>query len=130
MAVAQTEDDGRVWFITDAQSARAHEIETDAHVHVVRQNDRSAYLSLGGRTELVHDRAKVAEFWKEPFRIWFPSGKDDPHLVLIAVRPEKGEYWDNEGTNKIKYLFKAVKAYTTGRTPEIAEGEPHGHVPL
>jgi general stress protein 26 len=76
----------------DAQSARAHEIETDAHVHVVRQNDRSAYLSLGGRTELVHDRAKVAEFCIEPFRVWFPSGKDDPHLVLTAVRPEKGEY--------------------------------------
>lgn len=30
MAVAHTEGDGRVWFITDAASAKAHEIETAA----------------------------------------------------------------------------------------------------
>lgn len=83
-----------------------------------------------GRGEGQGERAKVAELWKEPFRVWYPGGKDDPRLVLIAVRPQEGEYWDNEGTNKIKYLFEAVKAYTTGRTLEVAEGEPHGHVPL
>ncbi len=130
MAVAEAEEDGRVWFLTHAESAKAHEIETDTRVHIVCQNDRSVYLSLSGHADLVHDRAKMDEVWKEPFKVWFPGGKDDPHLVLIAVRPEEGEFWDNEGTNKIKYLLGAVKAYATGTTPEIKEGEQHGHVPL
>ncbi len=130
MAVAKIEDDSRMWFFTDADSAKAHEIETDTRVHIVCQNDRSAYLSLSGRARLVRDRAKVEELWKEPFKVWFPGGKDDPHIALIAVTPEEGEYWDNEGRNKFKYLFEAVKAYATGTLPEVNEGQQHGRVDL
>ncbi len=46
------------------------------------------------------------------------------------MRPEEGEFWDNEGFNKIKYLFESAKAYVTGQTPEVAEGEQHGVVQL
>ena len=130
MAIAQIEEDGRVWFITGAESAKAHEIEADTHVHIICQNDRSAYLSLGGRAELVRDRAKIGELWQEPFRVWFPGGKEDPTIELIAVRPDEGEFWDNEGFNKIKYLFASAKAYATGTTPEVAEGEQYGRVRL
>jgi general stress protein 26 len=130
MAIAQVEDDCRVWFITGAESAKAHEIEADTRVHIICQNDRSAYLSLGGRAELVRDRAKVTELWREPFRVWFPGGKDDPNIELIVVRPEEGEFWDNEGFNKIKYLLESAKAYATGKTPEVVEGEQHGRVQL
>lgn len=130
MAIAQIEDDGRVWFITGAESAKSHEIELDTHVHIICQNDRSAYLSLSGRAELVRDRAKVAELWQEPFRLWFPGGREDPSIELIAVRPEEGEFWDNEGFNKIKYLFQAAKACATGTKPEVTEGAQHGCVRL
>ncbi len=130
MAVAKVEEDGRVWFLTDVDSAKAHEIETDTRVHLVCQHDRSAYLSLSGHADLVRDRVKVDEVWQAPFKVWFPGGKDDPKLVLIAVRPEEGEYWDNEGVNKLKYLFGALKAYATHTTPEIAEGRQHGQVSL
>ena len=130
MAVAKIEEDGRMWFLTDAESAKAHEIEKDTRVHIVCQNDRSAYLSLSGHAELVHDRAKVDDVWKEPYKVWFPGGKDDPHIALISVVPEDGEYWDNEGTNKFKYLFEAAKSYVTGHVPEVKEGEQHGRVPL
>ena len=130
MVVAQVEDDGRVWFITGAETAKTHEIEADTRVHIICQNDRSAYLSLSGRADLVRDRAKAAELWQEPFRVWFPGGKDDPNIELIVVRPEEGEFWDNEGFNKVKYLFESAKAHVSGKTPEVAEGEQHGRVRL
>ena len=130
MAVAHIEENGRMWFFSDDHSAKAHEIETDTRVHIVCQHDRSAYLSLDGHAELVHDRAKVAELWKEPFQVWFPGGKDDPNIVLIGVTPEVGEYWDNEGQHKLKYLFESVKAYVTKTVPEVKEGEQHGRVDL
>lgn len=130
MAIAQVGDDGRIWFVTGAESAKTHEIEADTRVHIVCQNDRSAYLSLSGRADLVRDRAKVDDLWSEAFRVWFPGGKDDPNLELIVVRPETGEFWDNEGFNKIKYLLETAKAYATGRTPVIEEGEQHGIVQL
>ncbi len=130
MAVAQVEEDCRVWFFTSGATSKAHEIESDTRVHLVCQNDRSAYLSISGNAELIRDRAKIAELWQEPYRVWFPNGKEDPDIELIAVQPEEGEFWDNEGFNKIKYLFKTVKAYAAGTTPELEEGEQHGRVRL
>jgi general stress protein 26 len=130
MAIARVDDDCRIWFITTAESAKSHEIEADTHVHIVCQKDRSAYLSLSGRAALVRDRSMIRDLWKEPFRVWFPEGKDDPSIELIVVNPQEGEFWDNEGLNKIKYLFSAAKAYVTGTTPAVEEGEQHGRVKL
>ncbi len=130
MAIAKVEDDGRVWFLTGAETAKVHEIENETRVLLTCQNDRSAYLSLGGRADLVRDHAKIAELWQEPYRVWFPQGKDDPSIELIVVRPEQGEFWDNEGFNKLDYLFQTAKAYVTGTTPEIDEGKQHGRVQL
>jgi general stress protein 26 len=126
MAIAEVETNSRLWFITSQETAKVHEIEKDTRVHVVCQNDRSAYLSLSGRADLVHDRAKVEKVWKEPFRVWFPGGKDDQAIVLISVQTDRGEYWDNEGFNKIKYLFATAKALASGTKPETQEGEQHG----
>ena len=126
MAIAKVEEDARVWFITGADTAKAHEIASDKRVHIVCQNDRSAYLSLSGHAEVVRDRAKIEELWKERFRAFFPQGKDDPEIALIDVRPEEGEFWDNEGLNKIKFLFALAKAYTGGDKPDVDEGEQHG----
>jgi general stress protein 26 len=130
MAIAQVEDDGRLWFITSADTAKVHEIEIDSHVHLIAQDGDSAFLSLTGRATLVGDREIIARLWREPFRVWFPKGKDDPNIELIAVRPESGEFWDSTGANRCKYLWEATKAYITGTTPEADDGDLHGTVRL
>ncbi len=99
-------------------------------VLVVCQKDHSRYLSLSGSAELVSSPAKVRELWKESYRSWFPRGAEDPELVLIAVRPEEAEYWDNRGLNGVRYAFESIKAYATGSRPQVQEGEQHGRVPL
>ncbi len=128
MTLANVEANGRLWFITDSETAKAHEIEHESDVLVVCQNDRAVYLSLQGRARLVQDRPKIQELWQEPFRVWFPKGKDDPHLALIQVEPIEGEYWDNQGLKKVRYMLEAVKAYATGTTPAVHEGEQHGRL--
>ena len=128
MAVARIDSDGSVWFIASAESTKIHEIETDTQVHIVCQDDRSAYISLSGRAQLRDDVRLVTQLWQEPFRVWFPGGPDDPAIALILVQPEQGEYWDNTGFLKVKYLFAAAKAYATGQTPEVTEGEQHDRV--
>jgi len=130
MAFAEIEDDGRLWFITSADTAKVHEIEMDSQVHIIAQNSHSAFLSLSGRASIIADREKIADLWSEPFRVWFPEGKDDPHIELIAVRPERGEFWDSTGANRYKYLWEAAKAYFGGTTPDIDEGNMHGKVEL
>jgi general stress protein 26 len=130
MAMADVEDDGRMWFITSVDTAKVHEIEVDSQVHLIAQDGNSAFLSLTGRASLIGDREKIAQLWREPFRVWFPQGKDDPNIELIAVRPERGEFWDSTGAKRFKYLWEATKAYMSGTTPDPDEGGMHGKVRL
>ncbi|MEZ0257372.1 MAG: pyridoxamine 5'-phosphate oxidase family protein [Chthoniobacter sp.] len=129
MAIAQVEDDGRIWFFTSVDTAKVHEIEMDSQVHLVAQEGRT-FLSLSGRASLIGDREKIAHLWREPFRVWFPGGKDDPDIELIAIRPERGEFWDNSGAQGLKYLWESAKAYVSGTTPDTEDGDIHGAVRL
>jgi general stress protein 26 len=130
MEIADREADGTLWFITTEDSAKAHEIEHDRHAHIVCQKDHAAYLSISGHASLSENRARIAEIWKEPFRVWFPDGPKDPKIALIVFRPQRAEFWDNTGTRRLEYLWESVKAYATGKTPDLKEGEQHGVVAM
>ena len=130
MAIADITESCELWFITNDQTDKVHEIDRDTRVHVVCQKDRSAYLSIEGAASVVHDRSRIEAVWKEPLRVWFPDGKDDTHLALIHVTPDRAEYWDNQGLNKASYLWEAAIAYVSGDTPRVNEGEKHGVVSL
>jgi general stress protein 26 len=130
MAIAQVDEDCRVWFFSLHESGKVHEIETSPQVAVTCQKDRDVYLSITGSAILSRDRTKIEEMWNESYKVWFPEGKDDPDLVLIGVEPQEGEYWDQEGTNKLQYLFESARAYATGTRPKIEEGDQHGKVQL
>jgi general stress protein 26 len=130
MAIAEIEDNGRLWFISGADTAKVHEIEMDSHVHLIAQNDNDAYVTFSGRASLVADRAKIAELWQERFRVWFPRGQDDPAIELITVLPERGEFWDNTGTRRFKYFWEAAKAYMSGTTPDANDPQMHGTVQM
>jgi general stress protein 26 len=128
MAVARAEADDVLYFATDIESEKVSEILANSRTHVVFQ-DRSRYVFLTGTVTLSKDRGLVEKLWSESWRPWFPAGKHDPSLCLIVFEPEEGEYWDESGTNGLKYLFKAAKAYATGDRPEVDE-RTHGKTSL
>lgn len=130
MAIADLTNPCDLWFITSDDSGKAHEIGRDTRVHIVCQRDHSVYLSIAGSASVQHDLSRIDEVWKEPFRVWFPGGKTDPHLALIRVIPDRAEYWDNQGFNKVSYLWEAAIAYVSGETPRVEEGDRHGVVDL
>lgn len=130
MAVAEVRDDCALWFITGENTSIAWEVSSRKQAHVVFQNDQGAYLSISGTATLVHDRDRVKELWKEPLRVWFPGGIDDPSLVLVLFHPERAEYWDHSGLNKISYLWEAARACVSGKAPPPEKAVEHGVVSL
>jgi general stress protein 26 len=126
MAVAQVEPSGRVWFITARDSGKAHDLESDPRVQLVFSDDTSNYLTVAGHGVVSADRAKIEQVWKEPFKVWFPAGRDDPKIALIAVDPVRAEFWDNSGFHKLQYLWEAARAYIAGEPAHVKEGELHG----
>ena len=113
MAIAKVESDGDLWFASDRGSGKIAEIRADDDVAVIMQGGNK-FVTLTGKCRLVDDRKMVDELWREPWRVWFPGGKEDPSLILLHVRVEAGEYWDNSGTEGIRYLIKAGLAYLQG----------------
>ncbi len=124
MMLADKEGGSELWFATSIASGKTHEIETDAHVNVSMQSD-SAFVSVAGHAHVVRDRTKIAELWREHWKVWFPEGQDDPELALICVSPELVEYWDMRGAKGVRYAWEAAKAYVRGSKPESERGT-HG----
>jgi general stress protein 26 len=125
MAVADLEEGGTLWFVTERHSGKLGKIARDGHVNVAMQS-RMKFVSISGTAVAVDDPRKVAEVWNEAWKVWFPGRKDDPTLTLLKVHVERGEYWDNSGMGGIKYLIEAGKAYLSGTKPDLA-GDPRVH---
>jgi general stress protein 26 len=112
MEVAETSEDGSIWFITGKDTPKVDEIQNDNELVALFQEGRK-YLSVSGRAEIHNDRARIHKVWKESYRVWF-KGKDDPNIVLIRLNPSSAEYWDNTGPKGVSFILKAAAAYVTG----------------
>jgi general stress protein 26 len=132
MAIASTEEDGSIWFISGSDTSKVDEIEHDSTILAVMQ-ESSKFLSIAGRAELSRDRAKIESLWKETFRAWF-KGKDDPNIMLIHLNPTEAEYWDNSGLQGLKFALKFAAAYVSGKSMRHDDRgddiESHGKVSL
>jgi general stress protein 26 len=128
MALMRAEENGDVWFMTSFDSGKVDEIEMSPDVNVSMQEGHT-FLSLSGRASISRDRAKIEELWTEHCKVYFPKGKNDPDIAIIKVSASEGEYWDNAGINRVKFLFETVKAYVKGTPPEI-DTTQHGTVSL
>jgi general stress protein 26 len=132
MAIAEIDDSGEVWFVTRDDTPKIDEVMKDARTLVTGQ-EKGRFVSLTGRIDVIKDREKIRALWKEAWKAWFPDGKDDPSIVLMRVRPEIGEYWDNRGTRGVRFMFEAAKALLNGRSAADAgtnDPKQHAKVPL
>lgn len=117
LAIAETRGDGVLYFSTAVDSGKVKDLESDPHVCVTMQ-DKRQFVSVTGRASINRDRSLIDRLWTAAWKIWFPKGKDDPSLAILVVEPSEARYWDIGGTEAIRYLFEAAKAYVTGTRPE------------
>lgn len=117
MATNTAEFDGTLWFFTDTNSPKVQEIRDNPETLLTYSDESNQnYVSVQGRASLVNDRAKVAELWVEPLRVWFPKGKDDPDILLVKIDVDSAEYWDSPSSTMV-HLYGYAKALATGERP-------------
>ena len=125
LSVAHNADDKEgLYFSTAIDSPKVSELEADPRVNVCMQ-DKRRFVSVTGVARLVKDRALIDKLWSETWKVWFPKGKDDPSLRILAVEPSEAAYWDGTGLEGVTYLFEMAKAYVTGRKAESDDDERH-----
>ena len=121
----QVEDDfdGTLWFFTDDDEAKVHEIQRDKHVNVsFADPHKNDYVSVSGLASIVKNKAKAKELWNPFYKAWFPDGLDDPKLALIRVDVDRAEYWDSPNS-KVVQLAGLIKAVVTGKPAKGGENK-------
>lgn len=114
MATQQVDDAGCIWFMSDKDSDKNQDIQSDKRVQLFYSaHGSSEYLSIYGTAEIIFDKQKIHELWSDIVKAWFPEGEDDPAISLLKVTPEDGYYWDIKN-NRLVSLFKIAKAAVTG----------------
>lgn len=115
MSRQRVDDDGTIWFFSEADSHKNEHIEEDNRVQLFFSNQSSSeYLSIYGTAEIIRDVAKAKELWSPIAKTWFNEGPEDPSLTIIKVTPEDGYYWDTKN-GKLITLLKIAAGAIAGR---------------
>jgi general stress protein 26 len=113
--------DGTLWFLTRNESGKVQEIAQDSHVSLLYADTGDAkYVTVKGRATISHDRAKIHELWNSMYRAWFPEGKDDPAIAVLAVKVTEVQYWEASGSRLVRGV-KYLAAAATGGKVDVGE---------
>ena len=115
MSTLEVDDEGNLWFFSEASSEKNYEIRADSRVQLFYNNTKSSeYLSVAGTASIIKDEEKAKDLWTAWAKTWFNAGVDDPELSIIKVVPEDIYYWDTK-VNKLVSLLKIAVGALTGK---------------
>lgn len=89
---------GELVFFTSIDSAKVGQLTENPDVNVAFADPHhQRYVSVRGTARMDREAATVDELWSLPQKIFFPQGKDDPHLVVLRVQVRDAAYWESAG---------------------------------
>ncbi|GAA0492692.1 pyridoxamine 5'-phosphate oxidase family protein [Salinibacillus aidingensis] len=116
MRTQEVEFDGDLWFFTKKETDKYDEILHNQDVNVAYAG--KSYVSVRGKAEIVEDLDKKKEMWSKVHEKIMQTSYDDPNIILIKVKVEAAEYWE-EGN----FIKKAVFYYNrmTGQNSKTTD---------
>ncbi len=115
MLMHGVDERGWMWFVTDRRSRKATELIQNPQVSVVFQSRRGdRFVSVYGTAVVVQDDVMIKRLRNPTFRAWFPKGKQDPELVLLALCVSHAEYW-LAPRSRVTRVVGAARAMLTGK---------------
>ena len=128
MGTIKPDADGSLLFLTDKENALVAEIQKDNQVNLVYSDpSQNIYASVTGHATTYRDQAKIDELWAEPFRAWFPKGKEDPSITILKVEIQQAEYWDTP-SSFLTQAYAYVRALATGEKSQDDDVNEHAQV--
>ena len=108
-----------LYFLTDARSAKEHEISIDSNEDYPHRRIGEG-LHLPYRPgDVIFRLAKAKELWTEADSMWW-KGPEDPNLVIIRANLLVGEIWDGPAFRAVE-LFEFLKFRLTGQEPNLGQ---------
>jgi general stress protein 26 len=98
LQVLKFDGDGEFVFFTAIDSFKVAQLDEHADVNLAFADPRRhRFVSVRGSARIDRDRATIEELWSVQQRVFFPRGKDDPHLAVLRVRVRDAAYWEPAG---------------------------------
>ncbi len=111
--------DGTLWFMTDAESLKVAELETNPAVLLTYSApNKNRFVVVTGQARSECNPEKARELWNIHAKGWYPEGPEDPNLALLRVTVSSAEYWD--GPSNASYLLNLLGAVVSGTRVQTA----------
>lgn len=128
MATQKHAGDGKLWFMTNAETHKLEEIEHDSRVNLAYYKDRTReFVSVSGVARINRDRAKIRELYQADWKAWLgeesearDGGPDDPRIALVEVTPQSASYLKLDRPAAF-VMFSVLKGIATGEPPKVGE---------
>jgi general stress protein 26 len=109
MAPRVSKDRRQILFITDKNAAKMDEVDSYDQVALTFSKP-GKWVSVSGTGKIMTDKDLISAIWDKQMEMWMPQSKDDPNVAVLAVDPERAEYWDVTAT-KATQAWEFAAAY-------------------
>lgn len=121
MSLQECDENGNLWFLSNATSNKNFEIQEDNRVNLYFMNNGDyEYLSIFGKAYVYNDKETIEEQWSAMANAWF-DGKEDPDVTVIRVSPEETYYWDTKA-GKFVSMLHFISTAITGQKSDGSDG--------
>jgi general stress protein 26 len=122
------ESDQTLWFFTSEDVCRPRATTGGREVSLgFADAGKQLYAVVAGRAIAVRDRATRDKYWRPGLLAWFPSGLDEPGLVLLRLKVRTGEYWDAPAKSTVELIAAVQEVFDNAPTVDAGD---HGRVRL
>jgi len=117
-----------LWFMTNLESHKLDDLESDPHVNLAYYKDRSReWVSVSGLATITTDRKLVEALYKPDWKAWLgdeggarDGSANDPRIALILVEAETVTYMKVTKPKPV-VLFEVARAMVTGSPPKVGD---------
>ncbi len=96
------EYDGNSWFFTYEDSNKVRQIEADAKVSLIYQNDDMLFMECYGQASIIRRKSMMEDKWMDELNQWFPQGLDTSGICMIKVEATRIQFWHKEEEGEYK----------------------------
>lgn len=93
-------DEFTLYTATSDTTQKVDELEQNPHAHILLgyegEGIGDAFLEIEGTMGVHDDKGIIDKVWNEHLKGWF-SGPDDPHLVILAIKPSRVRIINKKG---------------------------------
>ena len=112
-------DQNTIWFFSDTDSHKDEDLRKDPRACLTFADTKSqSFVSVSGIIGRIRDHETISDLWNAGADAYFPSGPDDPRVVLLRFNPQTGEYWDAP-SSPIVLAIRFLEAKITGERPNL-----------